>query len=894
VSEDSAVAKNLVIVESPAKAKTIEKYLGKDFRVEASMGHVRDLPQKTLGVDVEHNFKPEYEILRGKMKVLGSLQKAVKSAATVYMATDLDREGEAIAWHLCEALGLAPGKVHRVVFNEITKSAITEAFAQPGHINMDKVSAQEARRILDRLVGYKLSPLLWKKVAQGLSAGRVQSVAVRLVVEREREIRNFKPEEYWTITALLSRRGQDAAFKALLAAVNGETFRPTTGDAARAIGERLRRAAYRVLAIRKKTLQEKAPPPFITSELQRAASTQLGFPAKKTMSIAQALYQGVELGPEGSVALITYMRTDSYHVAPGALAAARELIGKMFGPAYVPEKPMVFKSRGRAQEAHEAIRPTDVARTPDAVRPYLDAGDARLYELIWKRFIASQMKSAVWDVTEADVEAAEGDLRGLFKARGRALIFDGHTRVSGIRLGENDQQLPTLAEGDPLDLKDLAEEQHFTQPPDRFTEATLVRRLESLGIGRPSTYAAIISTIQDRGYVVQEKNFFLRCENYPQCACLVPCDLRRQPLWPTPADKKCACCGNGTLVPKEGKRCFYATDLGEVVTDKLVRHFPDILDVQFTGHMEDQLDDVEEAKTQWLTVVREFWEPFSADLQKASEEMESAKHQPVEEAGPCPQCSAPLVKRWSKRGPFLGCSKYPDCKYTRPLDSDEGATQAAQAAEEAGPCPLCGAPLVSRMSQRGPFLGCSKYPDCKFTRPLEGPALPAPKATEHKCQKCGGTMLLRYNRRGEPFLGCDQYPKCRSTLPCDAEGNPQRPEPTGEVCEKCGAPMVVKISRRGPFLACSAYPKCRNAKSLHKAAKAGGAGAGAKAAARAGKAKPAAKARRAPPPKPVATDRTCPDCGAVLVVRSGRRGPFLGCSRYPTCRHTEDAPPGLA
>ena len=842
VSEDSAVAKNLVIVESPAKAKTIERYLGEDFHVEASMGHVRDLPLRTLGVDIKHNFKPEYEILRGKTKVLGSLRKAVKAAATVYMATDLDREGEAIAWHLCEALGLAPKKVHRVVFNEITKSAITEAFAQPGHINMDKVSAQEARRILDRLVGYKLSPLLWKKVAKGLSAGRVQSVAVRLVVEREREIREFRPEEYWTLTATLSRAGQKAAFKAPLATVNSETFRPATGQAARAVGERLRRAAYRVLAIRKKTSQEKAPPPFITSELQRAASTQLGFPAKKTMSIAQALYQGVELGPEGSVALITYMRTDSYHIAPGALAAARELIGKTFGPAYVPEKPMVFKSRGRAQEAHEAIRPTDAARTPDAVRPYLDANDARLYELIWKRFIASQMKPAVWDVTEADIEAAEGDLRGLFKARGRALLFDGHTRVSGVRLGEDDQQLPTLAAGDPLDLKDLAGEQHFTQPPDRFTEATLVRRLESLGIGRPSTYAAIISTIQDRGYVAQQKNAFLRCENYPQCACLVPCDLRRQPLWPTAEGKKCRCCG-AALVPKEGKRCFYATDLGEVVNEKLVRHFPDILDVKFTSHMEDELDDVEEAKTRWLTVVREFWEPFSADLQKASEKMESAKHQPVEEAGPCPQCSAPLVKRWSKRGAFLGCSKYPDCKYTRPL---------------------------------------------------EGPALPPPKATEHKCEKCGGTMVLRYNRRGEPFLGCENYPKCRSTLPCDAEGHPQRPQPTGEVCEKCGAPMVVKTSRRGPFLACSAYPKCRNAKSLDKAAKAEGAGAGAKAAAGTGKAKPAAKAQRAPRPKAVPTDRTCPDCGAALVIRNGRRGPFLGCSKYPTCRHTEDVPPGLA
>ncbi len=780
-------AKNVVIVESPAKAKTIERYLGKDFHVAASMGHVRDLPERELGVDIENDFKPEYTILRGRQRVVKSLASAVKKAECVFMATDLDREGEAIAWHLCESLGLDPAKVRRVVFNEITRSAIAEAFANPGRINMTKVQAQEARRILDRLVGYKLSPLLWKKVARGLSAGRVQSVAVRLVVEREREIRAFKTEEYWTIGAILSRRGDAATFKALLAEVNGQKFRPATGDAARGIGDRLRRAAYKVLAVKKRRVEDKAPPPFITSQLQQTAATQLRFSAKKTMTIAQALYQGVELGPEGSVALITYMRTDSYHVAPAALAAVRDHIGKAFGPDYLPAQPMFYKSRDRAQEAHEAIRPTDVARTPESVRQYLDADDARLYELIWKRFVASQMKPALWDVTDADVEAAADGTRGVFKARGRVLVWDGHTRVTGLRLAPDEQQLPLLSEGEPLDLRKLEEAQHFTQPPPRYSEATLVKKLESLGIGRPSTYAAIISTIQDRGYVEQKE------------------------------------------------RRFYATDLAEIVTDKLVKHFPDIMNVEFTSHMEEDLDKVEEAQIDSLSVIREFWEPFSADLAKAGEEMESTKNQPVEEAGPCPDCGAPLVKRWSKHGAFLGCSKYPDCKYTR---SAEGEA-----------------------------------------------ARPEPKRTEHKCDKCGGTMIMRYNRRGQPFLGCEKYPECRSTLPCDKDGNPIRPEPTGVNCEKCGAPMVVKTSRRGPFLACSGYPKCRNARPLGSAPKVEG-GEAAEGAAR--------KPRRAPRAKAVATDRDCPDCGAKLVIRHSRRGPFLGCSKYPKCKHTEDLPPELA
>jgi DNA topoisomerase-1 len=828
---------NLVIVESPAKAKTIERYLGKDYRVSASMGHVRDLPPKKLGVEIEDDFRPTYTLLPGKKKALDALKKAAATAKAVYMATDLDREGEAIAWHLCEALGLDPATTRRVTFNEITKGAIQKAFAQPGTIDMNKVQAQEARRILDRLVGYKLSPLLWKKVAKGLSAGRVQSVAVRLVVEREQEIREFVPEEFWTIGAVLHRPGDARTFKAALAEVNGEKFRPGRGEVAREIGENLRRAAYRVLHISTHRIEDKAPPPFITSQLQQAAASQLGFSPKKTMLLAQGLYQGVELGPEGSVALITYMRTDSYHIAPGAIAAVRDLIGQTFGPQYLPEQPLSYQSRGRAQEAHEAIRPTDVTRTPESVRPYLESGAARLYGLIWRRFVASQMRPAQWDVTAADIEATADAVRGLFKARGRVLVYDGHTKVTGLRLGEGEQELPTLADGDPLELNDLEILQRFTQPLPRYTEATLVKKLEGLGIGRPSTYATIVSTIQDRGYVKQQPNLLLRCEKYPKCEYTLPCDVSGRPMPRSGDGKSCRSC-RSSLVPKQGKRCLYATDLGEVVTGKLVQHFQKVMDYKFTGRMEDELDDVEENKIKWLQVVREFWEPFSEALKQAGEEMESAKDQQVEDAGPCPKCKAPLVKRWSKSGPFLGCSKYPDCTYTRPL---------------------------------------------------EGDARPQPRPTEHKCEKCGGTMLLRYNQRGQPFLGCEKYPDCRTTLRCDKEGNPIRPEPTGEVCEKCGAPMVIRRSRRGPFVACSAYPKCRNAKPLGGKKKAAAEAPGP---AEAGAERPARPTRRRS--APVMTDRDCPDCGAKLVIRSGRRGPFLGCSAYPKCKHTENLPADLA
>ena len=870
--------KSLVIVESPAKARTIERYLGQGYAVRASMGHVRDLPKRTLGVDIEKDFAPTYTVLPDRRKALAALKKAVGSAETVFMATDLDREGEAIAWHLCEALGLDPAEVQRVVFNEITRGAIQAAFHAPRRIDMNKVSAQEARRILDRLVGYTLSPLLWRKVAKGLSAGRVQSVAVRLVVEREREVRAFEPEEFWKITARLSKAGREETFEADLAEVNGEPFRASRGEEARALGRALRGAAYRVRSAERRRAAQAPPPPFTTSELQRAAASHLGFSTRRTMVLAQALYQGVDLGPEGPVALITYMRTDSHHVAASAQQAARAYLGQRLGEAYLPAEPPVYASRGRAQEAHEAIRPTDPARTPETVRPGLQRDQARLYELIWNRFLASQMKPAEWDVTDLEVEAAAGETVGLFKVRGRVLVFDGFTRVAGLRKSKEEQQLPDLAPGEPLDLRDLLESQHFTPAPARYTEATLVRQLEKLGIGRPSTYAPIVTTIQDRGYVTKAPRQYLACGAGPPCPYTSECGLAGRPVNPAHAAERCPNCGAPRRL-KEGVRSLYATELGEVVTDKLVGHFPRIMDVAFTSHMEDELDDVEEAKMSWLKVMREFWEPFSEALEKAKQEMTSAKHDVPEDAGPCPECGSPLRKRWSKRGPFLGCSKYPECKFTRPLEG-------------------------------------------------EAQPRPEPKATEHACPKCGGRMMLRTGRRG-PFLGCENYPKCRSTMPCDAEGNPVAPQPTGQTCEKCGSPMVVRQGRRGPFLGCSAYPKCRSTRPLPgegEAPESGNAkGAAAPAAdeghggpppaapkptgqaATASERRPegpalrAAKGRRdadppraAPRPKPQVTDQVCPDCGKPMVIRSGRRGRFLGCSGYPQCRHTEDLPDTLA
>jgi DNA topoisomerase I len=847
--------KNLVIVESPAKARTINKYLGPEFEVAASKGHVRDLPDRKFGIDIAKGWRPTYQTLADRKELIASLKKQAAKAAAVYLAPDPDREGEAIAWHLKEALGLKDEKTHRVTFNEITKRAIQEAFSKPTTIDMDRVAAQEARRFLDRVVGYKLSPLLRAKVAKGLSAGRVQSVAVRLIVEREREIQGFKPEEYWKITALLAPEGKvkkpaaskakpaarkkkaaeengdaeaaglpavpEGAFLAELAEWGGKKFESHTEEQTQKIVTALEGAAYTVAKVEQKDRQEKPSPPFTTSTLQQQASIRLHYPAKKTMMVAQRLYEGVELGDEGSIGLITYMRTDSTRVADDALKECREHIGEKYGKPYLPEKPSYYASGKSAQEAHEAIRPTDLSYTPEKVAKYLPNDQLRLYTLIYNRFVASQMTPAIFAVTNVQVQAAQG----IFKAQGKILKFDGYRRVLPPGGKQEDALLPPLAEKQPLDLLDLVPTQHFTQPPPRYSEAALVKALEKEGIGRPSTYAAIIGKIQERGYVEQKE------------------------------------------------RRFHATELGTIVTDLLVEHFPKVMDLKFTGHMEEELDQIESRKIARDEVLSEFWEPFRQALEVAKVKMQAVKGIETDEV--CPQCGKPLVVRYSrKRGSkFLGCSGYPECTYTKSPDGEAPVPTDVK-------CPTCAKPMVQRMGSRGPFLGCSGYPECKTTMSFdnEGKPVVTSKLTEHVCDKCGKPMILREGRRG-PFLGCTGYPNCRNVMDVDAEGNPIKAIDTGLKCEKCGSSMVVKRGPRGPFLGCSAYPKCRSTKPIPP------------------ELKETIKELMPPLPKKTVPDvevkETCPECGAPMKLRGSRRGYFLGCSKYPKCKGTREAPAAI-
>jgi DNA topoisomerase-1 len=735
---------SLVIVESPAKAKTIQKYLGKGYKVAASMGHVRDLPKKELGVDIENNFRPTYTALRDRSKPLKAIRAAAKDADRVYLAPDPDREGEAIAWHVAEALKLPDAKTFRVTFNEITKSAIRAAFQHPGKIDMAKVNAQQARRILDRIVGYQLSPLLWKKVAKGLSAGRVQSVAVRLIVEREKEIRAFEPEEYWELAARLRPKGTEDEFRAELVEWQDEKFRPSNQEQTDAVVAALESADYTITRVEKKHQKISPGPPFNTSLLQQRASSMLRFAARRTMRVAQQLYEGVDIGDEGSVGLITYMRTDSFRIAGDAANACRDVIREQFGDGYLPPKTRFFKSRKGAQEAHEAIRPTDVHRTPDQLKPVLSADQLKLYDLIWRRFVASQMKDAEYDVTEVDIRAADG----LLQAKGRIRTFDGYTRVVPGKDDKNLQELPALDQGGALDLLELLPSQHFTKPPPRYTEASLVRTLEREGIGRPSTYATIISTIQDRGYV------------------------------------------------KQVRRAFHATDLGIVVTDLLLGSFPRIMDVQFTSEMETKLDRIEEEDRDWVHVLDEFYRLFKENLDKAQDEMKRVKGKEVE-GETCPECGKPLVQRWSKFGPFLGCSGYPDCRYIK-SDEDEEDEDTPEVN-----CPKCGKPMVVKRGRGGKFLGCSGYPKCKTTMKIgrDGKPLPPPEPTDEKCEKCGEMMLIRHSARGR-FLACSGFPKCRNT----------KPLPTDVDCPKegCDGKLMWKRGRgrRKGFYGCTNYPDC--------------------------------------------------------------------------------------
>jgi len=777
----SPAGKKLVIVESPAKARTINRYLGNDYVVHASMGHVRDLPAKNLGVDLEHDFEPHYELMAGRKKVVSELKKCAKTAPEVFLATDLDREGEAIAWHLAECLGVPAEHIRRVIFNEITPGAIQQAFAHPREIDLDKVNAQQARRILDRIVGYEISPLLWRKVAPGLSAGRVQSVAVRLVVERERAIDAFEPEEYWKIAAvftgdldgaatlardwraLLKRKdpkgngptrdeqaqflSERGAFRAELVRWKGERFKPDRDeqalDVARAVGlaiEALDRQtdndakgpaqhlvtvaghvaddapAFCVSSLKHRDGKSRPPAPFITSSLQQAASAKLRFSTQRTMRIAQQLYEGIEIPGRGQVGLITYMRTDSRHLSAEAVKHVRSVIAERFGPQYLPDKPNVYASGKRAQEAHEAIRPSDASLAPQEIAAALTDEQAKLYDLIWTRFVACQMPPAVWKVTEAEITATTSAGEAVFKALGRSLAFDGFLRVAGLpKSGE--QILPELHTSQPVAPVQIDPTQHFTQPPPRYTEAALVRALEADGIGRPSTYASIIQTIQNRKYV------------------------------------------------RLAQRVFHPTDIGKVVTDKLVKHFPKVFDVRFTAHMEDQLDQVEENHQDWHRVLETFYGPFHGNLERAMEEMVHARAESQPSDYTCGTCGRPMVYRLSKNGRYLACTGYPECKTTYPVD-EKGRKVERKEVNIA--CPLCGAGMIVRKGRYGSFLSCSKYPECKGVVKLDRAGLvkaptPPPLTVELPCPKCQSPLNLRRSKRG-PWLSCSKYPKCRGRL----------------------------------------------------------------------------------------------------------------------------------
>ena len=816
----------LVIVESPAKAKTINKYLGGNFIVKASVGHVRDMPKKGLNVDIEDNFKPTYEITDRGRKIVTDLRAAAKNASEVYLATDLDREGEAIAWHLCKAMGLDSTKAKRVVFNEITKAAILLAFKNPRAIDESKVNAQQARRIVDRLVGYKISPLLWKKVGAGLSAGRVQSVAVKLVVDRELEIQKFMPEEFWKLTGIftadlmrasdlaeqwrsflagdveLAEEARDdgtdsaeaivaqvaesagptvaektvflnehAAFRADLVEVAGTKFDPKDHTSARAAAEAVglvdittttvendgtngprgipakgpaklltkvigrtdpKRTGvfFTIRELNLKLSTSRPPGPFATSTLQQAASNQLGFGAQRTMRVAQQLYEGVEIEGLGALGLITYMRTDSQNISKEALGTVRDFIGQNFGPKYLPESPNYFSSREGAQEAHEAIRPTDVTLTPASIKNKgLTDEQFRLYEVIWKRFVACQMTPAQWNVTEAFIEARnkkqepKSPALGVFKATGRSLAFDGFTKVAGVYTRFDEQILPPLKQAQEVAPLDLTPTQHFTSPPARYSEASLVKALEAEGIGRPSTYASIIATIQDRQYVESKG------------------------------------------------RTLYATDLGIKVTEKLIEGFPDIMETSFTRSVEAELDQIEVAHKDWVKVVRDFYGPLERDLATAEGRMTHARAEMTPSEYKCPKCGAMMAYRLSKRGKrFLSCSTYPVCDGAQNVDR-EGKPQQLEVTEFK--CPTCGKPMIKRVGRFGPFLGCSGYPECKVIQNIDKktgeplPPKPPPVDTGLLCPKCGKkNIVIRQGKRG-PFMSCSGFPKCRTTLPAE-------------------------------------------------------------------------------------------------------------------------------
>src|SRR5579872_1552581 len=756
--------KNLVIVESPAKAKTIGKYLGKNFVVKASLGHVKDLPKKNLSVDVDNDFKPVYEVIEGKKKLIAELKTAAKGATAVYLAADPDREGEAICFHLQEELKDGKNgnqKIFRVMFNEITKNAIQKAFEKPTAVNLHLVDAQQARRVLDRLVGYKISPLLWDKVRRGLSAGRVQTVALRLIVEREREIKAFQTREYWTIDVGLSAK-KPPAFTAHLAKKNDENVEIPNEPTAKEIVDTLADAGYVVKSVTNREKRRNPAAPFITATLQQEGVRKLRFSVKRSMMLAQKLYEGVELSKdEGPVGLISYMRTDSTRVSSDALDEVRGFITERYGADYKPATPNTYKSKKDAQDAHEAIRPTSVLRTPESVAPFLQEDELKLYRLIWMRFVASQMTPAVFDQTTIDVAAKGNDgATYMFRATGSVPKFKGFLEVYEEGKDQKDEddeelkhRLPLVAEGEELKFREILPEQHFTEPPPRFTEATLVKELEADGVGRPSTYASILSTIQEREYVKKE---------------------------------------GGKFIP---------TELGMVVTDLLLESFIDLFAVSYTARMEEELDEIEEGKIDWRAAMAEFYERFVKALDHAERHMTDIKRMERPTDLICDKCGKPMVIKWGRHGSFIACTGYPDCTNTRELTVDlpdvDKADLTEQGAEEY--CENCGRPMVLKKGRFGTFYACSGYPDCKTTKQIGGQQKKADVPLEEKCPRCGKNLVVKYGRFGE-FTACSDYKNCKYV----------KQKTIGVKCPNCSEGEIVeRRSKRGKtFYGCDRYPDC--------------------------------------------------------------------------------------
>ena len=735
------MGKILVIVESPAKAKTVNHYLGEAYTVKASMGHVRDLPEKKLGVDVQADFQPTYQVIPDKKKIVGELKKAAKASDRVILAADPDREGEAISWHLSQLIQEDNPHILRATFHEITKEGVEEAFKKPGELDVKLIQAQQTRRILDRLVGYLISPLLWKKIGKGLSAGRVQSVALRLVCEREKEIKAFVPEEYWTIAAQLEAEAPPP-FKAALAKIDGKKAKIRNGDEARAVVSACEKGPFVLEGIKVQEKKKNPGPPYITSTLQQDGFRILRFPVKRTMFIAQRLYEGLEIGELGQTGLITYMRTDSVRVSDQARASARTYIEQAYSPAYVPAKPNAFKNPKKAQDAHEAIRPAHFDLPPDKVKPFLKKEEYDLYRMIWNRFVASQMAPAVIEETEFDINVRPGAGISLhqartpvynFKAKGEVVKFDGFLAVYPNGNGEK-EVLPKAREGETLKLLGLESKQKFTEPPPRYTEGTLVKELESRGIGRPSTYAPIIATLQDRTYVVKDK---------------------------------------GKFIP---------TELGMYVTDFLVKFFTDLMDYKFTAHMEEELDQIEDGSQNWVDSLREYYALLEKDL-KVGQETEGIKRTGIPIDEKCPKCGRPLTIKDGRFGRFKSCSGYPECRYRESLVKKESKLLDEK-------CPKCGSNLVQKFGKFGPFVACSNYPKCKYIKKESvETGIGCPVAA------CGGKILRRKTRRGKIFYGCSNYPKCTFAT---------WDEPVNKPCPACGQKFLLKkrVMRGAPYLHC--------------------------------------------------------------------------------------------